>query len=126
VDVLLPRFKFQTRYDLAQTLAKMGMPDAFDATKADFSGMDGARDLALGKVIHQAVIEVNELGSEAAAATAITMFATTMAPRPPEKIEIFRADRPFLFLIVHNPTGSILFLGRVANPPPVPAPVPAK
>jgi serpin B len=124
VDVLLPRFKFQTRYDLAQTLTKMGMPDAFDAPKADFSGMDGARDLALGKVIHQAVIEVNELGSEAAAATAITMFATTMAPRPPEKIEVFRADRPFLFLIVHNPTGSILFLGRVANPPPVPAPVP--
>lgn len=122
VDVLLPRFKFQTHYDLSQTLAKMGMPDAFDAAKADFSGMDGRRDLAISKVIHQAVIEVNELGSEAAAATAVTMFATAMAPGPPEKIEVFRADRPFLFLIVHNPTGSILFLGRVANPPPVPAP----
>jgi serpin B len=124
VDVYLPRFKFQTRYNLEQTLSKMGMTDAFDASRADFSGMDGKRDLAIGKVIHQAVIEVNEVGSEAAAATAVTIYATTMAPGPPEKIELFLADRPFLFLIVHNPTGSILFLGRVSNPPPAPAPTP--
>ena len=116
VDVYLPRFQFESRYNLAQTLSQMGMVDAFDAKKADFSGMDGKTDLYIAQVIHQAMIEVNEEGSVAAAATATTMFAATAMPGPPETIELFRADRPFLFMIVHNATGSILFMGRISNP----------
>ena len=116
VDMYLPRFEFQSRYYLAQTLAKMGMPDAFSAKKTDFSGMDGKTDLYIGQVIHQAMIEVNEAGSIAAAATAVTIVAATAMPPSPEAIQLFRADRPFFFMIVHNATGSILFMGRVSNP----------
>jgi serpin B len=121
VHVFLPRFKFETRYYLEEPLSALGMPDAFDARKADFSGMTGHPDFCIAHVIHQAMIDVNEEGSEAAAATAITMMPTAvMVPRPPA---IFRADRPFIFMIVHKPTDSILFMGRVSNPPPaVPEP----
>lgn len=124
VDVYLPRFEFQSQYHMAQMLAQMGMPDAFDPKRADFSGMDGKTDLYIGQVIHQAMIEVNEEGSVAAAATATTMFAATAMPGPPETIELFRADRPFLFLIVHNATGAILFLGRMSSPASVSASAP--
>jgi serpin B len=92
----------------------MGMPDAFDGKKADFSGMTGHPDFCISHVIHQAMIDVNEEGSEAAAATAIGMAPTAMVRREPVT---FRADRPFIFMIVHKPTDSILFLGRVSNPP---------
>lgn len=107
----LPRFKFESRYSLAEMLSKMGMPDAFTAKKADFSGMDDKTDLHIGQVIHQATIEVNETGSVAAAATAVTIIAATAMPPSPEPIQLFRADRPFFFTIVHNATGSILFIG---------------
>ena len=85
------------------------MPLAF-SDKADFSGMTGQRGLFISAVIHKAFIDVNEEGTEAAAATAVVM----RAPAPPNPI--FRADHAFIFLIRDNRTGSILFLGRMMNP----------
>lgn len=111
VDVFLPKFKFETQYELNDTLSQMGMRDAFDLPPADFSGISGQKDLYITKVVHKAIIEVNEEGSEAAAATAVIMGTKAMLHKPQ-----FRADRPFLFMIRHNETGSILFLGRVTNP----------
>jgi len=113
VDVFLPRFKIEARSLLKDKLSKLGMPDAFDKTVADFSGITGNKTLYLSSVIHQAMIEVNEEGSEAAAATAVVI--QTMMVHAPSKLA-FRADRPFIFMIVHNPSGSILFMGRLSNP----------
>lgn len=113
VQVFLPKFKMTSQFRLDQTLTDMGMRDAFDPGKANFSGMDGRRSwLYIGAVIHKAYVDVNEEGTEAAAATAVTM-RITMAPSPPT---MFRADHPFIFLIRDNKTGSILFMGRVLNP----------
>ncbi len=112
VELYLPRFKFETRYLLAENLIAMGMPEAFSESNADFSGMTGKRNLYISKVIHQAMIDVNEEGSEAAAATAVVM--STKSIRMPAT---FRADKPFIFMIVHKPTDSILFMGRVSEPP---------
>jgi len=109
VRVHLPRFKLESRLDLATTLEALGMNDAFSASKADFSGINGRRDLFISLVIHQAQADVNEEGTEAAAATAVGMKMGA----PPTA---FVADHPFLFLIRDQQTGSILFLGRVVNP----------
>lgn len=113
VVVFLPRFKMTSMFRLDETLAALGMRDAFSPARADFSGMDGRKGwLYIGVVLHKAFVEVNEEGTEAAAATAVGMRATAMPAPPPE----FRADRPFLFLIVEKETGSILFMGRVIDP----------
>jgi len=113
VIVFLPRFKMESLFRLDASLMSMGMKDAFDETRADFSGMDGRQQwLYIGAVIHKAFVDVNEEGTEAAAATAVVMMAKSM-PAPPAT---FRADHPFIFLIRENHTGSILFLGRVVNP----------
>ena len=109
VEVLLPKFKMTSGFRLEKVLGAMGMPLAF-SDKADFSGMTGQRGLFISAVIHKAFIDVNEEGTEAAAATAVVM----RAPAPPNPI--FRADHAFLFLIRDNRTGSILFLGRMMNP----------
>jgi len=94
-------------------LESMGMKDAFDMDKANFSGMDGNPNwLYIGAVLHKAFIDVNEEGTEAAAATGVLMKEKSA----PEEPIIFRADHPFLFLIRDNLTGSILFMGRVSNP----------
>ncbi len=114
VQVLFPKFKLTAQFSLGHALAALGMPDAFAAGKADFSGMDGSRELFIGAVIHKAFVEVNEEGTEAAAATAVVMMATSM--REPEPVPVFRADHPFLFLIRENRSGSILFCGRLADP----------
>ena len=113
VRVILPRFKMTSQFGLAGILAAMGMPDAFDE-RADFSGMDGRKWLYISAVIHKAFVDVNERGTEAAAATAVVAKEKGIArhQRPP----VFRADHPFLFVIRENRSGSILFLGRVANP----------
>ncbi|WP_063816446.1 serpin family protein [Pedosphaera parvula] len=111
VNVFLPKFKINAGFELGQPLAAMGMTDAFTA-KADFSGMDGTRDLFISSVIHKAFVEVNEEGTEAAAATGITMSRTAAVHAPPT----FRADHPFLFLIRDMKSGSILFMGRVTDP----------
>ncbi len=112
VNVFLPKFKINSGFELSKPLSEMGMPDAFSPDNADFSGIDGTRDLSISSVIHQAFVEVNEQGTEAAAATAV--FATTRGLPPPTPE--FRADHPFIFLIRHNSSGSILFMGRVVNP----------
>jgi serpin B len=109
-DVFLPRFKLDCRLDLAGTLAAMGMRTAFGA-QADFSAMSARRDLFISGVVHQAFVEVNEEGTEAAAATGVTMRATSFSPT-----RQLRVDHPFIFLIRENQTGNILFLGRVLSP----------
>jgi serpin B len=111
-EVYLPRFKLSRRLDLSRELSAMGMPAAF-GPEADFSGIDGRRDLVISAVVHQAVVDVNEEGTEAAAATAVTMRAMAVMR---EMTPVFRMDHPFLFLIREKQSGSILFLGRVANP----------
>ena len=115
VQVFLPNFKSISEFSLSGTLATLGMTDAFIYGQADFSGMNGRKDLFIGDVIHKAFVEVNEEGTEAAAATAVVMLAGA-APLNPWPIPVFRADHPFLFLIRDNHNGSILFLGRVMNP----------
>jgi serpin B len=108
----LPKFRLTRRLDLADNLTAMGMPTAF-GPQADFSGMSARRDLFIDKVVHQAFVDVNEEGTEAAAATAVMMrsMAVMASPTP-----VLRVDHPFMFLIRENRTGSILFLGRVTDP----------
>ncbi len=116
VNVFMPKFKFETKYSMGNTLKKMGMPAAFtdpniDPNGADFSGMDGGKRLFIGFVIHQAYVDVNEEGTEAAAATAVGMGVTAYQPTA-----TFNADHPFIFIIQEKKTGNILFMGRVSNP----------
>ncbi len=111
VDVFIPRFKLTAKFSLAEMLKKMGMVDAFGGA-ADFSGMNGKKDLFISCVVHKAFVDVNEEGTEAAAATAVVMERMNGSPPPP----VFRADHPFIFMIHHEKTGAILFLGRVTNP----------
>jgi len=113
VVVSIPKFKITSQFSLASVLKSMGMTDAFSARKADFSGMTGNRDLCISAVIHKAYVDVNEEGTEAAAATAVTMKLTSVGP---SHTPVFLADHPFLFLIRDNQSGSILFIGRVTNP----------
>ncbi|MHC4606738.1 MAG: serpin family protein [Planctomycetota bacterium] len=111
-DVAIPRFKMTCDYNaMEKTLKAMGMVVALDANRADFSGMTGGRDLFLDKVVHKAFVDVNEEGTEAAAAT-----GGMMAPTSVRKPVVFRADRPFLFLIRDHKTGMVLFLGRFMKP----------
>jgi serpin B len=114
VAVFLPKFKLAAQFSLAKPLAEMGMTDAF-SLNADFSGMDGERDLLISAVVHKAFVDVNEEGTEAAAATGVVMsrMAIMRMPRP---TPIFRADHPFIFLIRDNHSGTILFLGRLVDP----------
>jgi len=112
-SISLPKFEFDTKYFMKDTLSAMGMPTAFGA--ADFSGMDGTINLQISKVIHQAFIKVDEQGTEAAAATAVRMgYASAIRPRMHRKI--FKADHPFIFIIQEKETGNILFMGRVTDP----------
>jgi serpin B len=113
VEMLLPRFKLQSGFKLNGTLAEMGMTNAF-SDKADFSGIDGTRLLYISDIFHKAWGEVNEEGTEAAAATVVGIRATSA--RLPEPTPIFRADHPFVFLIRDSRSGSLLFLGRLSDP----------
>lgn len=112
VNVFLPRFKFETKYFMADTLMEMGMPTAF-SLDADFSGMTGNKDLLISDVIHQAYVEVNEEGTEAAAATGVVMKLTSVGP---SQTKTFYADHPFIFIIQDKTTGTILFMGKVNDP----------
>ena len=109
VEVYLPKFKMETEFDLVPTLKALGMRTAFDG--ADFTGLCESGGLSISAVRHKAFVEVNEAGTEAAAATAVV--ATESAPPP---ARTFKALRPFIFLIRDNKTGSILFAGRMMNP----------
>ncbi|XP_039544851.1 serpin B6-like isoform X3 [Pimephales promelas] len=111
VQISLPRFKMEEKYDMKSLLISMGMKDVFDLQKVNLSGMSSNNDLVLSKVIHKAFVEVNEEGTEAAAATgAIVMVDCCRFP------QVFNADHPFLFFIRHNPSKSILFYGRFCSP----------
>jgi len=112
VDVFLPRFRVEQSFALAPTLQAMGMPQAFSEKAADFSGMSGKKDLYISAVIHKAFVEVNEEGTEAAAATAVVMTTKGMAEPP----MAFRADHPFIFALRDAKSGSVLFLGRLDDP----------
>lgn len=111
VDLYLPRFKVRSRFDLANQLKALGMTGAFSAPPADFSGMNGKKDLHISQVVHEAFVDVTEKGTEAAAATAMT-FGVTMSV----SMKVFRADHPFVFMIMDTRSRSILFMGRVVNP----------
>jgi serpin B len=112
VDLTLPKFKLLERYALGQVLEEMGMKKSF-RTEADFSGICSEKPFFIARVIHQAMVSVDEKGTEAAAATA-AVEGGTGAP-PPRAIAI-KVDHPFLFLIRENKTGAVLFLGRLVNP----------
>ncbi len=114
VDVYVPRFKLETSYDLVPPLQALGIKDAFRGGVADFRGIGLTKgELWIGQVQHKAFLEVNEEGSEAAAATAVEVVRRSARPLEPPQ---FRADRPFLFLIREHATNSILFMGRLAEP----------
>ena len=112
VTLRMPKFEFESPFNLSDALIEMGMPLAFDENRADFSGMTDQQDLYIGNVIHKAFVAVDEKGTEAAAATAVVMEgATAMMPE-----NVLTINRPFLFFIRDVETGQILFIGRVLNP----------
>jgi len=113
VQVSLPKFRTESQFSLRKALSTMGMPTAF-TDQADFSGIDPKRGLEISEVVHKAFVDVSEQGTEAAAATGITMHPTAM--RMPEQAVVFRADHPFIFLIRDTRTGVVLFIGRLMNP----------
>ena len=110
VEVALPKFKLMEQFSLSSVLSTMGASDMFDPGRADFSGITaGPEAVFVSEVVHKAFVEVNEKGTEAAAATAVVANFCCLPPS-------FIANHPFLFLIRHNESGAILFLGRMANP----------
>jgi leukocyte elastase inhibitor len=117
VALALPRFKSEYKADLVEPFRQMGIRKAFEPGAADFSGMTrpGQGGLYLGTILHRAVIDVSEESTEAAAATAIGVARTAIAPPAPQP-EPFRVDHPFLFYLVDDTTGIILFQGRISDP----------
>ena len=111
VDLYLPRFKVEESYDLLPTLRALGLVDAFRDGVADFSGMSRRRGLVVSEVVHKCFVEVTEEGMEASASTGVEIII-----RAGINSESFRCNRPFLFLIKHIKTNSILFCGRVSSP----------
>jgi len=116
VFLSMPKMKLEFELDLIPALQSLGIRDVFDEMKANLSGISGKQDLFVSKVYHKAFLEVNEEGTEAAAATAVVVTKKRSAGRPkPEPLKI-TCDHPFIFLIMHNSTKSILFMGRFASP----------
>lgn len=111
VEVFLPKFKMESTYQMKSHLSALGIPSAFDETKADFSGMDKGKDVYISEVFHKAFVEVNEEGTEAAAATGVVMMKRSIQITPE-----FRADHPFLFFIRDSVNDVILFAGRFYKP----------
>jgi serpin B len=119
VALTMPRFKAEFKAELKTPFRQAGMTLPFEDT-ADFSGITGrppsAGGVKIGQIVHRAVIEVAEESTEAAAATAIVIAPTAALPMPPEQPEIIRVDRPFLFYVIDDATGAILFQGRITDP----------
>jgi len=111
LNLAMPKFKIESEFGLKSTLASLGMPDAFDKN-ADFSGMDGAKDLFIGDVLHKAYVNVDENGTEAAAATGVVMVGMAA----PAQVLNVTIDHPFLFLLFDPQTKTVLFMGRMLNP----------
>ena len=112
VQLAMPKFEFEAAFSLEEHLRALGMDLAFEPGLADFSGMDGLRDLFISDVLHKAFISVDEAGTEAAAATAVVIRETSA----PGNVVDLVIDRPFLFYIHDLETGAILFAGRVVDP----------
>lgn len=116
VQVSIPKFKLESQYDLREALETMGMVSPFDSHRAEFSGMS-LEPLLISKVLHKSFVEVNEKGTEAAAATAVIIAPTSAAPSQDLPFDPkFIADHPFLFVIRHNPSGIQLFIGKMETP----------
>ncbi len=113
VALTMPKFEFESDFNLKAAFQAMDMTDAFVWNTADFSGMTGDRDLFISDVVHKAFVSVDEEGTEAAAATGVVIAPTAMPPDPDVEVKV---DRPFIFLIRDIETDAILFLGRVTNP----------
>jgi serpin B len=113
VTLSMPRFRLEAAFDLVPVLRRLGVSEAF-TRQADFGGITAAERLAIGAVAHKAYVDVDEHGTEAAAATAV-VFTASAVMRPPPRVTMV-VDRPFLFAIVHTPTGLPLFLGQVSHP----------
>ena len=113
LELFMPKFTFESEFELVPTLTALGLQDPFDPQVSDFSGMDGTRGLYISNILHKAFVDVDEEGTEAAAATAVVMKMTSAMPEEPLLVRI---DHPFIFLIKDNQTGSILFMGRVLDP----------
>jgi serpin B len=113
IDLYVPKFGMEQSFSLNETLQKLGMKSAFEDT-ADFSGMTGSKDLKISDVVHKAFLQVNESGTEAAAATGVVIGLTSAMP--PEDIIELRFDHPFLLMIRDNNTGTLVFLGRYLQP----------
>ena len=112
VELTMPSFEFEAQFKLAATLQKIGMTDAFDPQLADFSGMDGTKELFISDAFHKAFVLVDEKGTEAAAATAGVVGIISVPPPP----IVVAVDRPFIFLIRDIATNTTLFVGRVMDP----------
>ncbi|ESO86437.1 hypothetical protein LOTGIDRAFT_195172 [Lottia gigantea] len=111
VDVMIPKFSLESDLDLKTILIDLGIKDTFDMNKADLSGINGNKDLYVSDAFHKAFVEVNEEGTEAAAATAaVIMTRSIQIPR------VFRADHPFIFFIHDNRTNMVLFWGQFSKP----------
>ena len=115
IDFNLPKFSFDTSISLGSVLSGMGMLDAFDDNTADFSGMDGAKDLMLGDVLHKAYISVGMVGTVAAGASGVVVTQIVDQRIAKDSITV-NVDHPFLFLIMDRSSGSLLFIGRVVEP----------
>lgn len=113
VNLRMPKFDYESTINANDTLKAMGMSNAFDREMADFSGITEVERLFISDVLHKATITVDEEGTEAAAATAVIITTESIEPGEPVELTI---DRPFIYFIQHNPTGSILFMGRVVQP----------
>jgi serpin B len=113
VDLKMPKFDFESTVNGKDPLSALGMAEAFDPDAADFSGITEVEKLFISDVLHKATITVDEEGTEAAAATAVIFGTKSAMPEEPISLVI---DRPFLFLIQHQPTGTILFMGHVMQP----------
>ncbi|XP_049638042.1 serpin B11-like isoform X2 [Suncus etruscus] len=111
VEVHIPRFKLEIKYELNSLLQSLGMKDVFNQIKANLSGMSSAKGLFLSKVIHKAYVDVNEEGTEAAAANGLNV----VVKRLPLRVQ-FMANHPFLFFIRHIHTNTILFCGKLVSP----------
>lgn len=112
LDLYLPKFHTESSFELSKTLAALGMPSAFGGS-ADFTGMNGTGGISIGSVLHKTFVDVEEDGTEAAAATAVVML-TSAAPSQERPLE-FRADRPFIYLIRDHESGAIIFIGRYSG-----------
>jgi serpin B len=112
VTLRMPKFEFGSDFQLSKTLRDMGMPAAFSAEEADLSGIDGTQRFFIRDVPHKGFVSVDEMGTEAAAATAVVIEEESVAPTP---IEV-TIDSPFIFVIRDVETGAILFVGRVLDP----------